>query len=114
MNLDENEPTRLVFHGRKEKNLRKGFRLRGYPSGKLGKERKKNCQRGSHFKWTSEGKRKKCQGRSGFTKIFEALTEERKAMAGRALGVESRVGPLIKKHGGNSSFFLFMIFCYFC
>ena len=27
----ENEPTGFVFRGRKEKNLKEGFRLRGYP-----------------------------------------------------------------------------------
>jgi len=29
--FDENEPTGFVFHRRKEKNLKKGFRLGGYP-----------------------------------------------------------------------------------
>ena len=96
MDFDENEPTGLVFHGRKEKNLRKGFRLGGYPSGKTRKGKKKTCQGGSRFKWTSEGKEKICQEGSGFTKIFEPLTEERKAMTGRGLGVESRVGPLMR------------------
>ena len=31
IDLHENEPTGFVFHGRKEKNLKKGFRLGGYP-----------------------------------------------------------------------------------
>ena len=46
LDFDENEPTGLVFHGRKEKNLRKGFRLGGYPSGKTRKGKKKDLPGG--------------------------------------------------------------------
>ena len=31
IDFDENEPTGFVFRGRKEKNLKEGFRLGGYP-----------------------------------------------------------------------------------
>ena len=31
IDFDENEPTGFVFRGRKETNLKKGFRLGGYP-----------------------------------------------------------------------------------
>ena len=46
MDFDENEPTGLVFHGRKERNLGKGFRLGGYPSGKTRKGKKKDLPGG--------------------------------------------------------------------
>ena len=35
--FDENEPTGFVFHGKKETNLKEGFRRRGNPPGNLGK-----------------------------------------------------------------------------
>ena len=46
--------------------------------------------------------KKFCQKGSGFKKIFEPLMEERKALVGRGLGVESRVGPLIRSHSCSS------------
>ena len=65
------------------------------PLEKLGKEKNKSAGRGSRFKLTSEGKKKISQGGSGLKKIFEPLAEERKTRAGKGLGVESRVGPLM-------------------
>ena len=54
LDLDENKPTRFVFHGRKEKKTQKGVQAEGLPSLKKS-ERKKNKSarrvRGSNGPW---------------------------------------------------------------
>ena len=62
---------------------------------KNSESKKKICQGGSRIKWTSEGMKKISKGGSGFKKIVEPLAEERKAKAGKGLGVKSREGTLI-------------------
>ena len=96
-----NPPGSFSVEGKK-KISKRGSGWGVTPLEKLGKEKKKICQGGSRIKWTSEGKKKICQRGSGFKKIVEPLAEERKAKAGKGLGVKSRVGPLMKWNWGLS------------